>query len=390
MTDVRPARDEDERRALESVLVESFGNEELTWSRWMERIGHENLRVIVHDGAIQGGLGFYPMGQRWAGARLGAIGLAGVGIAPAQRGRGLARRLVAETLSEARREGVPLALLYASSAAVYRSVGFEQAGTTLRHAAPIATLGEGDHALECAPFDPGSDALDALRPLYEARARRWSGHLDRNDAIWARIVRPYVGTARGYRFGPAERPEGYVIYQQAPRPDGLEFTVAIRDLVLDTAAAARRCVALFSDLRSLGRELRWLGCASDPLVSLLPEHTARVLETSRWMLRLVDVEAALAQRGYGASGEARFGVRDPLFGDRGLHLSVRDGRAEIASVPFERTSTVLDVRALAALYTGFAHPLTLRAMGRIEGELDAALALARLFAGPEPWLCDWF
>jgi predicted acetyltransferase len=392
MTDVvRTARDDDERAALAAVLVESFGNEELPWARWMDRIGHENVRVLAHDGAIRGGLGFYPMGQHWGGARVAAIGLAGVGIAPAYRGRGLARTLVAETLADARARHVPLALLYASSTTVYRSAGFEQAGTSIRYAAPTATLGRGDAALECAPFDPASDeAMAPLRALYEARAQRWNGHLDRNEAIWARITRPYVGTSRGYRFGPADRPEGYVVYQHAPRPEGLEFTIALRDLVLDTPAAARRCATLLSDLRSLGSEVRWLGCAADPLVSLLPEQTARVLESHRWMLRLVDTEAALRERGYACEGQARFGVRDPLFGDLGLRLAVRDGRPELAREPFDRMPTILHVRGLAALYTGFAHPVTLRAMGLLEGDLEPALSLARLFAGPEPWLCDWF
>jgi predicted acetyltransferase len=389
---VRPARDESERLELERILQESFGADDLPWTTWMERIGHENLRVVEENGVLRGGLGFYRFGQWWGGARVPMIGLAGVGVSPEARGRGLARKFLVETLAEGRADGVPLAGLFASSVAVYRSVGFEQAGTTLRYVAPIASLPTGDHALACEPFsttEEGSDEKLALRALYEARAHRWSGHLDRSEAIWARIQKPYKGVSRGYRFGPRHAPEGYVVYTHAPGAD-LHFGVVIRDLVLTTPAAARRCTALLTDLRSLGSELRWLGCASDPLVSLLPEQTARVNENGRWMLRILDVPRALAMRGYGVDGDARFGVRDALFGDEGIRLSVRNGRAEVTREPFDAAGLVLDTRALASVYTGFAHATTLRAQGLIEGDLDQALALSRLFAGPEPWLCDWF
>jgi predicted acetyltransferase len=384
---VRSAADEAERKVLEKILEESFGTDGLPWATWMERIGHENLRVVTVDGAIRGGLGFYRFGQHWGGARVAMIGLAGVGVAPEARGGGLAKAFLVHTLREAREEGIPLAALYASSVAVYRSVGFEQAGAALKYAAPIASLPRGDHSLACEPFAP-SDTR-AVRHLYEARAKRWNGHLDRNEAIWTRIATPYQGVARAYRFGSAAAPEGYVIYSHVPSED-LHFGIQLRDLVLATPAAARRCMALISDLRSLAREVRWLGCASDPLLSLLPEQTARVTEQGRWMLRILDPERALAARGYAADGEVHFDVKDALFGEVGIRIAVRGGRAEVAREAPGRANVALDARALAAMYTGFAHPATLAAMGMLEGDAREADALARLFVGAEPWLCDWF
>ncbi|UJR84469.1 GNAT family N-acetyltransferase [Sandaracinus amylolyticus] len=384
---VRAPRDEHERATLERVLQESFGNDGLPWTSWMERIGHENLRVVIAGGAIRGGLGFYRFGQHWGGERVPMVGLAGVGVEPSWRGRGLARTFLVDTLAQARAEGVPLAALYASSVAVYRSIGFEQAGVTLRLEAPVASLPRGDHALACEAFDPAESAH--VRPLYDARARRWNGHLVRSEAIWARIMQPYQSTVRAYRFGPASAPEGYVVYAHQPSA-GLEFGITLRDLVLATPAAARRCAALLSDLRSLGRELRWLGCASDPLLSLLPEESARIVEPHRWMLRILDPERALTMRGYASDGEASFVVRDALFGDRALRVRVRDGRAEVEMIAPRSDLPALDVRALAALYSGFANVSTLVAMGLIEGAIDDVVALARLFIGGEPWLCDWF
>ena len=385
---VRRAENEDERVRFERMLQESFGSDDLPWSLWMERIGHENLRVLLDGGALLGGLGFYRFGQFWGGAAVPMIGLAGVGVAPAARGRGLGKRVLLHTLREARDEGIPLAALYASSLSVYRAIGFEPAGTSLRLSAPIASLPPGDATLACEPFSP--DDVAPLRPLYESRARAWNGHLDRSDAIWARIGKPYKGVARGYRFGPASAPEGYVLYMHAPNDASLHFDVVLRDLVLATPAAAQRCMALLSGMRSLANDVRWLGCASDPLLAMLPEQTSKVIEHGRWLLRILDPVRALAQRGYAADGEASIDVRDPDLGDTGLAIRVRDGRAEVQGRPFGHAAATLHTRALAALYSGYAHPTTLFAAGLASGDRQTVTSLARLLSGGEAWLCDWF
>lgn len=385
--EVRVPTGEDERTLFERVLQESFGQDDLPWLTWMERIGHENLRVVVEDGAIRGGLGFYRFGQYWGGSVVPLVGIAGVGVSPAVRGRGLARRFLVDTLEGARAEGVPLAALYATSLGVYRSVGFECAGTTMRFAAPIASLPRGDAEIACEPFVV--EDAPWLRRLYEARARTWNGHLDRSSAIWTRIAHPYKGVARGYRFGPEHAPEGYVVYQHAPT-EALHFGVIVRDLVLATPAAARRFAALLHGMRSLAEEVRWLACASDPLLSLFPEQTPKVTEHGRWMLRVLDPARAIAARGYSVEGEARLDVHDPLFGDRGLFIRARGGRAEVEVSTPGRASVRIDTRGLAALYTGYAHPASLRSAGLIDGDPEQVHALARLFAGHEPWLCDWF
>lgn len=383
---VRTPNDADERHSLEEILIESFGADALPWATWMERIGHENLRVVLDEGAIRGGLGFYTFAQHWGGPAVPMWGLAGVGVAPSARGKGLARTLLVSTLHEARAREVPLVGLYASSVAVYRSVGFEQGGEAMRWSTPIDSLPRGDTELACTAFDPRTE--HPARQLYEARAARWSGHLARNEAIWQRIAHPYAGRARGYVLGPAHAPEGYLVYTHEPTGAGLGFSIVLRDLVLATPRAAARAMALLWGLRSLATELRWLGAATDPLLSLLPEQTAKPLEHARWMLRIVDPARALTQRGYARDGAVRFRVRDAVLGDVTLALEVRGGRAEVH--PIDDAALTLDTRALAALYAGQQHPSSLALMGLVEGPTEALDQLARLLADRPPWLCDWF
>lgn len=380
--ELRAPRDQGEIDALERVLQTSFAIPNVRWTKFFERIGHANLRLVVEAGAIVGGLGAYRMGQWFGGRSVPLAGIAGVGVAPEARGRGLAAEMCRRALVELAAEGHALAGLYASTATLYRAVGFEQAGTKLTFTARLADLPRGDHALSCRAIDPHDPAM---RPLYDARARAWTGHLDRTAAMWDRVGAPYDEPA--YAFGFGDPLEGYVVFTQKVE-GGIHFRVTLRDLVLSTPAAARRACALLTDLRSLGEELTWVGCAADPLTSLLPEQSQRVVAHERWMLRVLDVRRALEARGYPpANAEVHLRVRDPLFaendGDFILRVDGGVGRVERGG----KGALRLDVRALAAMYSGFATPHTMAAMGLLEGD---ASALAALFAGPEPWLCEHY
>lgn len=380
--------DDAELQALEGVLQQCFAIPRLPWTSWYDRVGRERIRVVREQGRVVAGLGVYALAQFWGGESVPMGGVAGVGVAAEARGGGLARAMMTETLRELRAEGVPLSALYASTATLYRTVGYEQAGTKITWEAPLASLPRGRHDLPVRAVDPRESVRFA--PLYTARARRWNGHLDRPPAIWSRIAEPYDDVAYGYTIGGEDETVAYLVHTQKPLHQN-HHEVVVRDMAWSTRAGADRLIALLSDLRSLGDTVVWTGVASDPLVSLLPEQTARVRAHERWMLRIVDVPRALSMRGFPpVDGEVHLDVMDELLPDNAGRwlLRVRAGRAEV-----ERGGhgdVTLDVAALAPLYTGFASPPVLRAREDLRCE-DVALAhLSAIFAGPEPWLCDHF
>ena len=136
----------------------------------------------------------------------------------------------------------------------------------------------------------------------------------------------------------------------------------------------------------------WTGSQSDPLLLLLPEQTYQVKLLFHWMMRVLDVPAALEARGYpqGVSGTLHFEVQDALFAEnRGcfiLEVSGGTGHIRRGGNALMR----LDIRAFAALYTGFLSPEALRSVGALVAD-DATVRLATtFFCGPSPALPDMF
>ena len=76
--------------------------------------------------------------------------------------------------------------------------------------------------------------------------------------------------------------------------------------------------------------LDWEGPAADPLLLLVTEQDYSVPYFEQWLLRMLDVPAALAARGYpkGVSGEVHLAVLDDMLpaNDGPVILSVANGR----------------------------------------------------------------
>src|SRR5262249_14270704 len=79
---------------------------------------------------------FHDMAQWWNGRAVPMAGVAGVMVAPEERGRGVGRALVTALLELIAARGYPLSVLFPTTLPIYRSLGWEIAGTS--HEAVIA------------------------------------------------------------------------------------------------------------------------------------------------------------------------------------------------------------------------------------------------------------
>jgi predicted acetyltransferase len=358
---------------------------------WMERIGVRNLRVAHRGADVVGGLGVISMGHWFGGRVVPCTGISAVAVAPEHRSRGIAGELMRTALEEARRDGVPLSSLYPSTFPVYRAAGYETAGNRFVYRVPLANVASGGRELDVR--EATAEDHPTLRALYDARARTVAAAVERTRYFWTRIFEPLGEDARAYLVTGDAGPEGYVVVSYRPSPSPLAPSeLPVRDIVARTPAAARRILRLLADHRSVARTATLAAGPGDPVLMQLREELPELADMQRWMLRVVDVRGALERRGWSphVRGEIELDVRDALLPDneRRWVLEVAGGRAQVREGG--SGAVVLDVRGLASLYAGFLPAEELRVAGLCEGS-DANLAKASaLFAGPAPWLADFF
>jgi predicted acetyltransferase len=389
-----PPADDAEIAAYGAVVEQVYNStDDARRGQWLGRVGHENIRVVRDGTTIVGGLILIPMGQWFGGRSVPMTGVAAVAVLPEHRGRRAATELMSAAVREMRAAGVALSSLYPATQPLYRAVGYERAGVEYRTEVQAQGLHGGDRVATLRAATIADEA--AIDECDRRRARAGNGCLDRSAYIWERFRRPISGNVSGYVVDGDAGVEGHVYYVTKEVTVGhTDFALWCPDVCATTAAAARRIVGFFADHGSMTGEIAWRGSPGDPILAVLREqHAVTVKVWNTWMLRVLDVAAALSARGYapGVSAEVHLDVTgdDVLPENAGRWLvRVERGRADVSRGG--RGTVRCDVRGLAAMYSGFQSPLELRASGFADGD-DAALASASaVFAGPSPWMADHF
>ncbi len=180
------------------------------------------------------------MAQWFGGRSIPTMGVAGVAVAPEERGRGVGTRLMVEMLRGARARGFSLGALYPASVTLYRRAGYERAGARFaieldpRHCevprVPEVTIAE----VVGTPPD--------VRALYDETARVHPGFLDRGPYVWGRVVRPRGKVTKTFTASHEGKLEGYVVF--AHTTGGHDTTIDVRDLAATSARAARAILRL--------------------------------------------------------------------------------------------------------------------------------------------------
>ncbi len=389
--DVRPVADASVLQDLGEILGQAFAFDPAQAGRWFERAGTHQLRVAHGErGDVVGGLLRIPMGQSCGGRMVPLVGLAGVGVRADVRRRGVATELLRRTLRELREHGVALSGLYASNPPLYRAAGWEQAGARY-----LGTLRPRDIDV---PSEPAV-GVSVARPedhaevaaLYQDHALFRPGFLDRGPYVWDRIRQPFDG---GRVHGSLLREQGgaldaYVSYRMDRLPDGGQ-RLDVVDVASRSPRGWSRVWSHLRDLCTMVSEVRLVTAPTDPLHLVLQHPAVRMTLHEPYYLRVVDPKAALEARGYARGQNERLVLRvvDPLFGDETLTVDVEGGRAEVRTGG--DPTAHLHVRGLAGMFTGHLSPHEAQAAGLIDAGPRSLAALQALFAGPAPWMRDFF
>ncbi|MEM6290025.1 MAG: GNAT family N-acetyltransferase [Myxococcota bacterium] len=359
---------------------------------YLSLVGADNLRVIRDGADVVGTAALIPMGQYFGHRSVATTGVAGVAVAPHYQRQGVATALMRDLLRELAEAGMGLSTLYGSTLSLYRKVGYECAGARYVAELDAKTLGVDERGGILLPMDAAGETR--VRALYGAHAPSFAGHLDRGEYIWTRLLHPWAGHTPHCVMATRDdgHVEGYVAYSKRSRPDD-GHDIHVHDLFATSAWGYRRLWSFIAGLStSLVRRVVLHTAPQDPARLVLPDAHFTVSLADAWMLRIANVEAAMAERGYPPrlAAELDLDVYDDVVDSNNgqWRLTVRSGRGTLRRGGTGALRT--DMRGLAALYSGFSQPAGLAATGQLHGT-PAALALAgSIFSGPQPWMREMF
>jgi predicted acetyltransferase len=385
----RRAEGDEDRAAFARLLDRSFALpksfSDVAWSRF-----GNDVRFLSEGRDTLACLAWYAVGQWFGGRAVPCAGIAAVGVEPHRRGERLATRIVAESLRELARDGAPLAALYPSNLALYRGAGFEVAGGRYELRASCRALAREKSEEQVVPLPDGVQD-DRVRARYAAAARTREGWLDRNEAIWDR-VRDFRGQTRE-AFG-VERDghlAGYVFLARV-RKRALGYELVCGDLVAADASAGRALLGFLGAHGTIAMDLTVSLAPWDPLVGLVTDLHARHSLQHPWMLRVLDVRAALEARGFSphARGELHLDVEDALL-PHNAGRSIVEVEGGVARVRAGGSGRVrVRARGLGPWFSGHQSAQALAFAGLVDGPRADLDLMTALTAGVAPSMPDFF
>jgi predicted acetyltransferase len=352
----------------------------------------EDMRVAIEDGRVVATAGDFRFDQWFGGRPIGCSGIWGVATLPEHREGGLATACIRALLDRAREGGVPLTALFPAVLTPYRRMGYEIAGVFIQHRVTLDALPPGDDTL------PNVELADLSRDVREMHAayREWVSNATGpfepvTDDLWVSRLLPASDDDTGRTVVVREdgRITGVASFTRKTEPGLLDvaFGIDCRTLFAVTPKAQRALWSYFRGFRGLGTWLQWVGPPNDPIaLGSLDAFVERPFRYD-WMLRLLDVPAAFAARGYPAiEAAATFAVDDPMYPDNAgaWRLSVSDGRASVERVD-SHDRRPLPIGILSSMFSGYLRSYDAVRLGLLDGDDPAVDTLASIFDGPDPW-----
>jgi predicted acetyltransferase len=344
-------------------------------------------RICAYDGAQPvAQVVVVPTTMHWNGKLIPSTGVTDVVTLPTHRRQGILRELMTRAYADMRDAGQAVTILEASMAAIYQRFGWAVVYTGHRYDFDPRHL----RFIDEIPT-PGrlrmikrEDARPVLEPVYRQYAPYRTLPFERTEFEWTAALalrdteNPPVLVAVYEEEGEAL---GYVIYrvnrhgEDRPGPDQ---RIMVFELVWLNPRAHRALINYLAGYDLVDSVMIWGMPADDPLFQQV--HEPRLLNTRAYdgaLARIVDVEKALAARGYNGSGTLVVGLGDKYApwntGSWALEVEGGEARAKRTDAEVQLRMTP---RVLCLLLSATHSASTLAHMGLIDVSDPCALETA--------------
>ncbi len=394
---VRFGTDED-LDGLWEVFKLGFGAAERRRDEWLDGVDPARALIIEGPRGEVAAASHIRRFDQWFGGR--AVPLAGyspVAVLPEFRGQGMAKAVVAGQYADLHERGEVIAGLFPASLALYRSVGFELAGSYVLRRFPAAEVGKLRPGRGVEVRRGTLDDIGAVHRCHEAAGPGRDGLLRRDLGWWERRLPPDLADVVLYVVDDPHRPgelAGYAIYRHGPGPRPYDYTVLVTEVLADDPDVIR---ALWRVVGSSSSQAPWLevvGPAEDDLLLLLANADPLAVRNEiRWMLRVVDLPGAVAARGWPSTARGRIDLEvidehAPWNAGRWV-VEVADGQA--TARPGGVGTVQAPIGGLSSWWAGYAPATRLARLGLLHSTDYAALAaLDHLLPAVPPVLPDFY
>ena len=360
--EIRSPTGEDELRTAMVVGAGAFGDElrEVDLERESASIPLDRFLCAYDDGRPVGTAAAYPFELTIPGGFVPAAGVTWVGVLPSHRRRGVLTQFMRKQLEDVHARGEPLAILWASEAAIYGRFGYGIA-------APSASL-EADRARFRLRDDDGPtgsvrlvqepDARAPFMDVYERLRATRPGMLSRTEFWWDqhRLADPeHSRRGAGPKFYAVleldGRPEGYAMYRiKSEWERGLpRGQLRVVEAFATSPLATRELWRFLFGVDLVATVHAFIFDPASPLFLQVadPRSLGVTLSDGLW-LRLVDVDAALRARSFAGGEPVVFEVHDELCPWNAGWWRVGDDVSRTDDPP----DIALDIADLASAYLG--------------------------------------
>lgn len=329
----------------------------------------------------------------FGGVTLPTCGIAGVTVAAEYRGRGGLTPLFTETLRGARERGAVISGLFPTAPRIYRRFGYEVVASFDTVAVPALSLAAVGPADGVCTRRATADDIPALQQVYDQWAIEQNGPLTRRGVSFPHGPEEFLADYTGVTV--AEDADGICGWASWNRGQGYDAgaSLAIENLSARNAAGYRALLRMAGSFAAVTPTVKINTSGDDLVRTFVPTLHWSAIETSPYMIKIIDVLGALTRRRYppGLATELTFRLDgDFLPENNGSYaLRVRDGVATCE--PTASSDRSLTPQGLALAYAGAQSSANLRAAGHLSGGgVTDDLDWDALFGGRQRHIRDYY
>lgn len=352
---------------------------------------HADFQVAVRGGrVVAGGLGLL-VDQFFGGSPVPSACLGDGCVAPEERGEHLAARMTAERLRPLVEQGAVISTISTSSTGYARRLGWEAPVPVL---AWSVTTDDLKKSYTSEDFEIEHGLNEDARALQQDLARQWNGPVLR--PAWWPAWKETKNALTTYRFSKPGHPTAGLLSLATKRHERHGMTLTVHEFWAANQDAAAAMLAFLGRHNTRAATIEFRRGALPPYPTLLHNlHRFRPTAESwhPWMLRILDIPAAIRLRGWPADLTTTVPIEiENATGDgrdRWM-FQVKAGSAEIAPTHIQGQAT-FNRRQFAVWYAGGYRSATSARMAGVQAVSQNTLAtLVRSTGDLEPWLPDHF